>query len=72
MALVLAETAVAGSLVAAQAAEQAGVMLVTAVLQMLPFPHLPAVRMQIVKDLLGDPELAAWKPVVACWATLLA
>ena len=66
MALALAETAVAGLMVTAQVAEQAGVVLATAALQMLPFPHLPAARMQTVKDLLGDSELAAWKPVVAC------
>ena len=61
MASALGETAVAGLMAAAQAAEQAGVLpvLATAALQMLPFPHLPVARMQTVKDLLGDSELAA-------------
>jgi hypothetical protein len=67
MALALADTAVAGLVAAVEVAEQAGVVPAIAALQMLSFPHLPVVRMQTVKDLLGDSELAAaWKPVVAC------
>jgi hypothetical protein len=66
MALALADTAVAGLVAAVEVAEQAGVVPAIAALQMLSSPHLPVVRMQTVKDLLGDSELAAaWKPVVA-------
>ncbi len=72
MASALAETAVAGLMAAAQVAEQAGVVLAKAALQMLPSPHLPAVRTQTAKDLLGDSDLAgAWKSAAACWETLL-